>query len=176
MNNFNNIMNNNNNSLLRLQPFPRNNFIFIVYVVSILVLIYIASGFNENYFRLIHFIFFLSFTISLYGFYLQEKENINERNLQYITNILVQVYHLESFSFIQDHDSSYPFQLLLVLEKIFIFDPTLIQPDRLGLRLQHLIQQHQFEVFWSSNASLYSPPFRHFVNFILSSSQHSKDS
>uniref|UniRef100_A0A6C0D339 Uncharacterized protein n=1 Tax=viral metagenome TaxID=1070528 RepID=A0A6C0D339_9ZZZZ len=142
-----------------------SQFLYVLFISAILLLIYIVSGYNETYFRLVNFLFYLSFTISLYSFYLQDKQERTDKTMKYITTILVELYELEIMTYSSPSQLSH---ILLLLEKIYLIEPSLAKPDRLGIRLHRLTQVPHFQNFWKSNQSLYNPSFREFVSDISS--------
>ena len=142
-----------------------SQFLYVVIISAVLLLIYILSGYNETYFRLMNFLFYLSFTVSLYSFYLQDKQERTDKTMKYITTILVELYQLELTT---NPSTSQLSHILLLLEKIYLIDPSLAQPDRLGIRLHRLTHLPHFQQFWKSNQSHYNPSFREFVSDISS--------
>ena len=142
-----------------------SQFLYVVIISAILLLIYILSGYNETYFRVMNFLFYLSFTVSLYSFYMQDKQDRTDKTLKYITTILVELYDLEITSTPSPYQLSH---ILLLLEKIYLIDPSLAESDRLGIRLHRLTHLPHFQNFWKSNQSFFNPGFREFVSDISS--------
>jgi len=143
----------------------KSQFLYVVVISAILLLIYILSGYNETYFRVMNFLFYLSFTVSLYSFYLQDKQDQTDKTLKYITTILVELYDLEITSTPSPYQLSH---ILLLLEKIYLIDPSLAESDRLGIRLHRLTHLPHFQKFWKSNQAFFNPGFREFVSDISS--------
>ena len=112
-----------------------------------------------------NFLFYLSFTVSLYSFYLQDKQERTDKTMKYITTILVELYQLELTT---NPSTSQLSHILLLLEKIYLIDPSLAEPNHLGIRLHRLTHLPHFQNFWKSNQSHYNPSFREFVSDISS--------
>lgn len=122
--------------------------LFLILVCFIIIVTYVYSNYNKNYFHVLNVIFFMTFIISMYSFYLQEKQHNLETVSRYISIILQDLYDAER------QPENYLFILLLV-EKISLFDKTLFEPKKLGLRLSLLVSPCPFQQFWKDRQDVY---------------------
>jgi hypothetical protein len=130
-----------------------NRMWIILLIVLLSVLVFIASHFSPALFKIANYLFFMSFIVSLYALYTQEERTVVERDTN---GILVTMAEVET--------NPQPAQIILLLEKIQIMNPSLLQPNHLGKRIRHVMETSHFDVFWKHNKQYYDPQFVTFIS------------
>jgi len=95
----------------------------------------------------------MSFIVSLYALYTQEERTVVERDTIGILNTMAEV-----------ETNPQPAQIILLLEKIQIMNPSLLQPNHLGKRIRHVMETSHFDVFWKHSKPYYDPQFVAFIS------------
>lgn len=124
-------------------------FVLFFAVVVMMVWMYRRTNYSPKFFHVIHLIFFLSFMISMYSFYVQNQQFELDRKTRYVSIILERLYDAET----NVHNLS---KFLFCLETIAFLDPSVIRPEELGQRLRRLSQRPTFQQYWDQQGHTYS--------------------
>ena len=136
-------------------------FLLIVIILSAaVVLSFVYSHFNQKYYQTLHVIFFMTFVVSMYSFYVQDKQNESDQNMKYISLILQDLYEAQR----HPHDA---LRVALLLEKVSLFDPKLVDDNQLGPRLRPLVHSVAFQKYWHKEASTYPETLRSLVSSLV---------
>lgn len=122
-------------------------------ILMILIsLTYVRSGYNTHYFHVLNVMFFLSFILSMYALYMQQRQFDMERKSRWIAPILQQLYDIEA------QTRPPPLQILRCLETIHYLEETsVLAPAQLGKRLSVLVRTPSFNEYWKDHSDLYPP-------------------
>ena len=84
----------------------------LLLIMFLSVLIFIASNFNERLFKVINYLFFMSFIITIYAFYMNENRAAMEERSSIVTSILTTLADIEA------NPTPPPSTIILLMEKI----------------------------------------------------------
>jgi len=133
----------------------------LLLIMFLSVLIFIASNFNEHLFKVINYLFFMSFIITIYAFYLNENRAALEERSSIVTSILTTLADIEA------NPTPPPSTIILLMEKIQALNPGLAQPDKLGERIERVMAVSDFNKFWRQNHQYYDPSLVQFISPLL---------
>jgi len=131
-------------------------------ILMILILLtYVRSGYNTRYFHVLNVMFFLSFILSMYALYMQQRQFDMERKSRWVAPVLQQLYEIEA------QTRPPPLQILRCLETIHYLEETsLLAPDQLGRRLSLLVKTPSFKEYWRDHSSLYPPEIDKLIKYL----------
>jgi len=143
--------------------FVMSSFVLLVFMTSIVLIIYQKSEYNVHFFKMMNLLFFLTFILSFLSFFLDihyKERETHHRNQIYC---LQQLYDTESSHVPNNFQVIYTLQLFFTYQEIDLL-------EHYQKRLSRLVQRPPFQHFWRQNQWTYPRDFQHLVNSIISSS------